>query len=377
MARCLILQSGLPLTHWAEAVATACYTRNRCPSSSLDGASPYEKWTGEIPNVNCLRSFGSKVFILDKNPTKDKFAARNSARPIDGAPRERTSPVLADVPRTPERPMQPRTPERRAPGRPRLLRTGNRGRPRKVYQTISEGAPNEDDVLTEVVADELEDDVFREVNVAADDMFAGVAEVSIREAMMSEEENEWEEAILLEVESLVKNDTLKIVKKPEDKKVVGSRIVLTNKYGPDGSIAKRKARIVAKGYSQRYGVDYHYTFAPVARLDSIRLMLALAAELGLTIWQFDVVTAFLNGYLDEEVYMQLPDMLMNSLEKLVLEKNSLPEVKNRAENMLKELHAGGNACRLNKALYGLRQAGRQWNIRLDAKLKKMGLAPTR
>lgn len=198
----------------------------------------------------------------------------------------------------------------------------------------------------------------------------------IQEALSSKEKDEWEEAILLEVESLIKNDTWEIVRKPDNQKAIGCRIVLTNKYCSDGSIAKRKARIVAKGYGQRYGVDYHRTFAPVARLESIRLMLALAAELGLTIWQFDVVTAFLNGYLEEEVVMQVPDMLMSLLEKLILEKNPIPEVKSKAQNMLKELRAGGNACRLNKALYGLRQAGRQWNIRLDAKLKKMGLTPT-
>lgn len=72
-------------------------------------------------------------------------------------------------------------------------------------------------------------------------------------------------------------------------------------------------------------------------------MLALAAELQLTVWQFDVVTAFLNGYLDEEVIMQVPDMLVSSLEKLILEKNLIPEVRNRAEKMLEELRAGGNA----------------------------------
>lgn len=88
MARCLMLQSGLPSTFWAEAVATACHIRNRCPSSSLSGVTPYEKWTGELPNLNHLRSFGSNVFVLDKDPAKDKFAARSTKGTFIGYPRE-------------------------------------------------------------------------------------------------------------------------------------------------------------------------------------------------------------------------------------------------------------------------------------------------
>lgn len=136
-------------------------------------------------------------------------------------------------------------------------------------------------------------------------MFAGVAEVSLREAMSCDENEEWRNAILSEVESLVKNDTWEIVKKPEGQKSVGCRVVLTNKYAADGSVERRKARIVAKEYAQRFGIDYHRTFAPVARLESIRLLIAISCELNLTIWQFDVVTAYLNGNLEERVFMDV------------------------------------------------------------------------
>lgn len=201
----------------------------------------------------------------------------------------------------------------------------------------------------EILDDELDDDVFLDESVPpgepSPEMFAGIAEISLREAMSGEEREEWNDAILSEVESLVKNDTWEIVEKPEGQKSIGCRIVLTNKYAADGSIEKRKARIVAKGFTQRYGVDYHRTFAPVVRLESIRLLIALACELNLTIWQFDVVTVYLNGNLDEEIIMDVPDMLLDTLERLVLKDNAMPEVRNRTATMIKDLRSGGNVCR--------------------------------
>lgn len=120
---------------------------------------------------------------------------------------------------------------------------------------------------------------------------------------------------------------------------------MTNKYKPNGSIERRRARIVAKGYSQKYG-DYNQTFAPVARMESIRLMLALAAELGMKIRQFDVVTAYLNGILEENVFMEISDMLPEMFERIVKDSCVNQEVKERTR-MLKKLKRGENVCRLS------------------------------
>lgn len=140
--------------------------------------------------------------------------------------------------------IQPTVSNRRAPDRPRLLRTGSRGRPRKLYQTVRESDLYEGNIPTdnEIITDQLEDDIFREGTVDPEDTFAGVAEVSIKEAMSSKEKEEWEEPILSEVESMIKNNTWEIVRQPYNQKTVGCRIVLTNKYGPDGSIAKIEKR---------------------------------------------------------------------------------------------------------------------------------------
>jgi len=129
----------------------------------------------------------------------------------------------------------------------------------------------------EIIDKELEDDVF-----------AGVAEVSVIRAMNSEEKEKWSHAIL-SVRNLVKNDTFQIVAKSKGQNVIGSRLVLTNKYNPDGFIERRKARVVAKGYSQRSDVNYQ-TFAC---LDSIRLVMTISAQYGLFVHQVDVVTIYL------------------------------------------------------------------------------------
>jgi len=88
MARCLLLQSGLPLTFWTDAVATACYIRNRCPTKSLGGVTPYEKWNGQFPTLTHLRVFGSTVHVLDKDKGKDKFDAKTNRGVFIGYPRE-------------------------------------------------------------------------------------------------------------------------------------------------------------------------------------------------------------------------------------------------------------------------------------------------
>jgi hypothetical protein len=114
----------------------------------------------------------------------------------------------------------------------------------------------------------------------------------------------WVDAMVEEYESIVKNNVWEVVPRPADKSVVGSRWIFKVKHAADGSIEKYKARFVAKGYSQVEGIDYEETFSPVARYSSIRSILALAAQMGWKIHQMDVKTTFLNGVIEEEVYIE-------------------------------------------------------------------------
>ncbi|CAL9030740.1 unnamed protein product [Prunus brigantina] len=115
----------------------------------------------------------------------------------------------------------------------------------------------------------------------------------------------WAEAMNIEMEALQKNNTWHIVDVPKGTKPVGCRWVFTAKYNADGTVERYKARLVAKGFTHTYGVDYHDTFALVAKMNTVRVLLSLAVNLDWTLSQFDVKNAFLHGEL-EEVYMSLP-----------------------------------------------------------------------
>lgn len=203
-----------------------------------------------------------------------------------------------------------------------MIRTGRRGRLRKLYQMRMVGSNEEEDVPAErsesedVSADTREaenegepDDIEdQEVNLVLQQA-AGIAEISVSDALEGEHELEWKYAIKSEIANLIRNETFKIVERPEKQRVIGSRTVLTNKYKADGSLEKRKARVVARGFAQRPGVDFNETFAPVARLETIRLLLALSVKMGMEIEQVDVTGAYLNGTLQEEIFMEMPDLL--------------------------------------------------------------------
>jgi hypothetical protein len=109
-----------------------------------------------------------------------------------------------------------------------------------------------------------------------------------------------------EYQSIMKNEVWEIVPRPKDKDVVSFRLLFKIKHAADGSIEKYKASIVAHGFSQKEGIDYEETFAPVARYTSIRTIIALAAKMKWKLHQMDVKTAFLNGVIEEEVYIEQP-----------------------------------------------------------------------
>src|SRR5437762_7702582 len=118
---------------------------------------------------------------------------------------------------------------------------------------------------------------------------------------------QWEKAIRDEYESLIKNHTWDLVRRPKGRRIVTNKWALKHKKNEIARIVRLKARLVARGFSQFYGVDYLDTYAPVVKLASIRILLAIAAIYGLEIHQMDVVTAFLAGELEEEIFMEQPE----------------------------------------------------------------------
>lgn len=179
------------------------------------------------------------------------------------------------------------------------------------------------------------------------------------DAIASEDQARRKEAMLSELTSLIANETWEIVPRPTHQRPIGCRWVFALKKDERGQVVRYKARLVAKGYSQRHGVDYDETYAPVANLNSIRIVLAVCCSSGMIIEQYDVDTAFLYGTLDGEIYMNLPE----GLSELV-------------EDMATTASGGALVCRLRKSLYGLKQASRVWNETIDQHLQSFGFTPT-
>lgn len=170
----------------------------------------------------------------------------------------------------------------------------------------------------------------------------------------------WIDAMNAELEALEANNTWDIVDLPEGKHAIGSKWVHKTKYNPDGSIERYKSRLVILGNKQVRGIDFTETFAPVAKLSTVRALLAVAAMQNWVVCQMDVSNAFLNGDLDEVVYMKMPP----GYEGMGSRIPSLNMVTSIPTNTQK-------VCRLKKALYGLRQASRQWFAKLSHTLKQM------
>ena len=139
--------------------------------------------------------------------------------------------------------------------------------------------------------------------VCADDLTSDINEPrNLSEAWSNEHNAQWKKATDSECNALMANDTWQLVPRPENKNIVGSRWVFKVKRNADGSVGKFKARLVAQGYSQAEGIDYHEVFSPVVRSTFIRSLLALANTLDLEIHQMDVKKAFLHGDLTEDIY---------------------------------------------------------------------------
>ncbi|KAA0036818.1 Cysteine-rich RLK (RECEPTOR-like protein kinase) 8 [Cucumis melo var. makuwa] len=157
---------------------------------------------------------------------------------------------------------------------------------------------------------------------------------------------EWKNAVMEEMKALEKNRTWEICALPKGHKTVGCKWVFYLKYKEDGTLDRHKARLVAKGFTQTYGIDYSETFSPVAKLNTVRVLLFVAVNKDWPLYQLDVKNAFLNGDLVEEVYMSPPPGF--------------------------EAQFGQQVCKLQKSLYGLKQSLRAWFDRFTTFVKSQG-----
>ncbi|GJZ07588.1 retrovirus-related pol polyprotein from transposon TNT 1-94 [Tanacetum coccineum] len=158
-------------------------------------------------------------------------------------------------------------------------------------------------------------------------------------------DDSWIVAMQEELNQFIANDVWELVPQPRNMTIIGTKWVFRNKLDKNGIVSRNKARLVAQGYNQQEGINYDETYAPVARLESIRILLSYACALDFKLFQMDVKSAFLNGFINEEVYVAQPPGFI-------------------------DFEKPDHVYKLKKALYGLKQAPKAWYDRLKAFLIK-------
>lgn len=371
-ARTMLFAKDLPLSLWAEAANTAVYLMNRSGSSSEQGRkTPYELWMKRKPDLKHLRIFGTEAFVnIPKQMTKklDMRAKRmilvgyegesSNYRLYDPATKKVT--VSRDVEFKEEiGAMNLPARDEETDDEIKLPKSGS-----SEYEREEEESDNEDDVFIPTDEDEavLEERSVQGVEAVKNRNLrdrasikppsrydSNVAEYhvpfSYEEAMKSSKATKWMSAIKEELKAHKENETWKLVERKPNVKTIDSRWVFRIIKDTEGNVVRFKARLCARGFKQKQGIDFMETWAPVVRYDSLRVLLAIVAAEDLELAQFDVQTAFLHGKLDEKIFMEVPEGL---------------SVKIQSESEKKSV-----VCLLKKSLYGLKQAPRCWNKKIQ------------
>ena len=371
MAESMMHQAGLGPEYWALAVAAAVYIRNRVWSSGA-GDIPYRLVTGRNPDLSCLRVFGCPAYVHVDRSQRRKLEPRAWKGVFVGyAPDSPAWLVYNPATRRMIRSRNVRFNEHA------VISMGEKSSSVELVDADEDGPhacnpdaaeSEEDDNDSGEQADETRSpqptrSSTRERRPPGEWWIAANSSASIespkepasyKQALRSPQADEWQAAIRSEYDSLIARKTWKLVPRPAGRKLVDSKWVFKVKRNADGSIARYKARLVARGFTQEHGVDYNETFAPTVKAVSLRVLLALAAYYDWEVEQFDVVTAFLEAGLDEEIYMRQPE--------------GFREVNENGDELV---------CLLLKALYGLKQAPRNWNKVITAWLIDYGFSQSK
>ena len=389
LACAMLMASELPEFLWEATVAHAAYLQNMSYMKPRAKTTPYQIWHGRKPNVSHLREFSAPVWVLLQGQRIQRKMLPKSQRRAyvvydEGSksvkyyntatknilisrnfrflsPAETTPPEEIAI--EPDTPLQgeygPQCEGEREDG------TRNTASKNKLNNSRKWKAETDIDLreprrtrgihcnyryLADPFPDEKEAGMLMIAKEKAFAVIPGDDCHSLKEARESPEWPEWEHAIQTELEQLHRMGTWKLVEKPAGAIPINNKWVFTKKRNKEGVLTKYKARLVAKGCTQRPGHDYIETHSPVVRLETIRAILAIAPTWKLLIQQMDVKGAYLNGTLKERVYMQQPEGFTDGT---------------------------GQVCLLIKTLYGLKQAGREWNIEFDIKLRRRSYARLR
>ncbi|CAB4030147.1 uncharacterized protein K02A2.6-like, partial [Paramuricea clavata] len=355
---------------WTYAVMASAYIRNRCFNDRL-GKTPYEALTGIKPNLNNMHVFGAVCYAYvqgskkleprskegifvgyDKNspaylvyyPESTKVERVRCVKFFDSTEfdneNRQIDEEIVSLPRsTSYGEQQTGADENIEPAIPPVEGEVSRVR----YPTRTHNKPA---YLSEYVVESITDS---SANVAIDYCYRmNDIPACYLQAVNSPDSARWKKAMDEEFDSLVSNETFTLTMVPPNREIVGGKWVYTIKSGPNDE-ETYKARYVAKGYSQVPGVDYHETFAPTARMSSIRVLMQHAVQNDMIVHQMDVKAAYLNAPIDCDIFVEQP--------------KGYEKVKGNGKKLV---------CKLNKSLYGLKQSGRNWNATLHNYLVKEG-----
>jgi len=406
--RSMLIESSVPRRLWCEAVYATVYLINRSPTKSLDGpVTPAELWYGVKPDVSKLRVFGCKAYAWVPGQLRKKLDSKSRKTVMVGYVQNgyrlwdvelRKTIIARDVkfdeecfPFKDEDLSEPkgnvyiklRSHEQEGEDVDGVLAASSESvnvgdaSPHTREAPMDEHVGNsdyEDAVDNENDAEntlppQQSDNSSPEVALRRSererrpprkllDFFSGYRATSAEfisidtpetysEIAERSDADKWFEAVKEELQSMEKNNVWSIVQHPKSAKLLKSKWVFAVKMDANGQPSRYKARLVAKGYLQKEGIDYNETYAPVAKLTTIRVVLAVGIHQQLMFHQLDVKTAFLHGSLDEELYMAIPEGV-----------NPDP----------------GKACKLLKSLYGLKQAPRCWNQKFNSHLLSLGFS---
>ncbi|KAK8919208.1 hypothetical protein KSP39_PZI021074 [Platanthera zijinensis] len=398
VARCLLLAMHLPKSYWGDAVLTAAHLINRLPSRALSFDTPLSHLAkNHVVHTSHLppRIFGSVCFVHVHTPHRDKLDARSLRCVFVGYspttkgyrcyhPPTRRYYCTVDVTfREGESYFGPRqgeistTSDETIESPLPIVATSPLSSPAAPIESplpiAVEQVQTEDvsPVPVTVSTPDSDDDLhiplarligkrgstkhpianyicYSHLSPAHKAFISSLSSIMIPKTWQEAVQvPEWKQAMKEELRALHKNNTWKLVDLPPGKRTVGSRWVFTIKQNQDGIVERYKARLVAQGYTQAQGIDYQDTFAPVAKMNTIRILFSCAASRRWDLLQFDIKNAFLNGDLEEEVYMDIPPgLVIKGSERKV--------------------------CRVLKALYGLKQSPRAWFRRLYKFMMKLG-----
>uniref|UniRef100_A0A2N9HZ71 CCHC-type domain-containing protein n=2 Tax=Fagus sylvatica TaxID=28930 RepID=A0A2N9HZ71_FAGSY len=393
--RAFLISASCPERFLGEAALTAVYTINRLPSSALQNVTPFECLYGTPASYSSLRVFGCACFVLLQPHEHSKLEPRSRLccflgygiehkgyrcwDPISqrlrisrhvvfwehtmfnslskfttcSTPSFFTNPSLPLFPISPaDSPTSPLAPPLAVD--PVLDQTPDL--PLAAPPADSPASPQEPAPPVDPVTDQppllplRRSDRVRAPPAHLRDYSCFSAVLSLHEPHTYREACTnplWQQVMTEELQALEKTHTWDLVDLPHGKSAIGCKWVYKIKTKSDGSIERYKARLVAKGYAQEYGIDYEETFAPVARITSVRSLLAIAVVHQWPLFQMDVKNAFLNGDLTEEVYMQAPPGYSDCPDKV---------------------------CLLRRALYGLKQAPRAWFAKFSSIVHQFGFS---